>query len=171
MGHPRAVEIYKKLLTLTRKAALEVEADRQLHYGDYINHEDEWFPDDFEKILQEGHDLGQRMHKAFSDAFDRGYKHVVIIGSDCPEIDAKTLQDAFTRLNQNDAVIGPANDGGYYLLGLSRKVNIFTDIKWSTESVFDETVSQIKKHHLSYYVLPEKTDLDTIEDLQKFPSL
>ncbi|MGB0175713.1 MAG: TIGR04282 family arsenosugar biosynthesis glycosyltransferase [Owenweeksia sp.] len=171
LGHPRAVEIYKKLLTITRTAALQVNADRQLHYGDYINTKDDWPARDFHKVLQEGANLGDRMFKAFTDGFDQGYKQVVIIGSDCPEIDAETLQRAFDELKAHDAVIGPANDGGYYLLGLSQKVNIFADIEWSTESVFEETVEQIKKHGLSYTVLPEKTDLDTIEDLKKFPHL
>ncbi|HBF21737.1 MAG: glycosyltransferase [Owenweeksia sp.] len=171
LGHHQAVEIYKKLLEVTRLAALGVNAARQLYYGDFINQEDNWSPQDFEKKLQHGNDLGARMHEAFVKGFDEGYKKIVIIGSDCPEMDAQTLEEAFRKLEDHNVVIGPANDGGYYLLGLSQKVNIFENVDWSTESVFDQTLAQVKKQGLSRALLPEKTDLDTIDDLKKFPDL
>ena len=171
LGHHQAVEIYKKLLEVTRLAALGVNAARQLYYGDFINHEDNWSPQDFEKKLQHGSDLGVRMHEAFVKGFDEGYKKIVIIGSDCPEMDAQTLEEAFRKLEDHNVVIGPANDGGYYLLGLSQKVNIFENVDWSTESVFDQTLALVKKQGLSRALLPEKTDLDTIDDLKKFPDL
>ncbi len=171
LGHPQAVEVYKKLLAITRSAALEVEAQRQLWYGDFVNTEDDWLPQSFEKKLQSGDSLGERMHRAFSQGFESGYKKVVIIGSDCPEMNARLLEEAFEVLNEKEAVIGPANDGGYYLLGLSRPVNIFADIEWSTKSVFHETLKQMEKLKLSYQVMEEKTDLDTVDDLKKFPWL
>jgi len=133
------------LLEVTRLAALGVNAARQLYYGDFINQEDNWSPQDFEKKLQHGNDLGARMHEAFVKGFDEGYKKIVIIGSDCPEMDAQTLEEAFRKLEDHNVVIGPANDGGYYLLGLSQKVNIFENVDWSTESVFDQTLAQVKK--------------------------
>lgn len=169
IGHQKAVEIYKKLLNHTREVTEDTNCKRWLWYGDYINLEDDWSTEKFDKKLQQGESLGDRMNLAFEDAFDQGFKKVIIIGSDCPEISPTILNKTFKLLERDDVVIGPANDGGYYLLAMRKKVNLFEEKTWSEETVFEETIKDIKSQNLSYKVLEELTDLDTVEDLKKFP--
>jgi rSAM/selenodomain-associated transferase 1 len=171
IGEEEAVLVYKKLLSITHQEALGVNAERWICYGDFINQEDIWTEDSFKKKLQSGKNLGERIKPFFEVGFSKGFKRIVIIGSDCPEINAHGLNGAFDKLKTSDAVIGPANDGGYYLVGLSKNVNLFENKTWSTESVFDETVADFKSYDLSYQILEEKVDLDTFEDLKKFPNL
>lgn len=171
IGDEKAVEYYRRLLSLTRKAALGCKADRWLWYGDFINEEDEWDDRYFAKKLQHGESLGDRMKNAFAEGFQRGFSKVVIIGSDCPEMSSSLLEEAFERLEQNDVVTGPANDGGYYLLGMRSFQNLFDGISWSTSEVYPKTIKKIKQAGLSYEELPELTDLDTIEDLKKLSQL
>lgn len=171
IGHDKAVEYYQKLLTITREAANNTQADKWLWYGDFINSGDAWPETDFTKKLQAGNDLGARMKHAFQEAFAQGYRKVCIIGSDCPEMSAEIVEQAFFELEKNDAVIGPANDGGYYLLGMKKLLPIFDNIQWSTETVLTDTIGRLQKLQYSIYILKELTDLDTVEDLKLFPEL
>lgn len=171
IGHDKAVVYYKKLLEITRLAAEETDADKWLWYGDFVNEADFWSPTVFTKKLQHQGDLGERMQMAFADAFKVGYKKVAIIGSDCPEMSAGVLNTAFDKLDEADAVIGPANDGGYYLMAMKKPLPIFNEVDWSTESVLSQTTAHLKKHGYTYQLLEELTDLDTVEDLKHFPNL
>lgn len=171
LGNEKAVEFYKKLLAITKEATDTCDADKWLCYGDFINHEDDWSPIEYHKKLQQGDDLGQRISSFFNKGFDEGYKNIVIIGSDCPELVTWDLDNAFALLDEKDAVIGPANDGGYYLLGLSKNVNLFSNKSWSTESVYSDTIQEMQSLNLSFEELEEKIDLDTVEDLKNFPNL
>ncbi|MFN3533311.1 MAG: DUF2064 domain-containing protein [Candidatus Brocadia sp.] len=95
--------------------------------------------------------------------------NTIIIGTDCPEIDAPLIEDAFELLKEKDVVIGPCNDGGYYLLGMSRFVHdLFADIPWSTDRVFDRTMEKIQKNNLSCSILKTLADIDTQEDLYRY---
>ncbi|MDZ7845461.1 MAG: TIGR04282 family arsenosugar biosynthesis glycosyltransferase [Owenweeksia sp.] len=132
---------------------------------------DDWPASFFEKKLQSGSDLGERMKAAFQQAFEAGFQKVVIIGSDCPEIGAKVIEQAFDQLDETQVVLGPANDGGYYLLGMNGLFNLFDDVNWSTATVRQETCDKVKAANLTFKELPELTDLDTIDDLVKFPKL
>lgn len=171
IGHPAAVKVYKKLLAKTREAALAVACDRHLYYGDYINTEDEWKSKNFEKFLQVQGNLGDRMRQAFKHGFESGYKKVMIIGSDCPEMNAGVIKDAFEALENKDVAIGPALDGGYYMLGMRAYVELFESMVWSTETVFNDTKAKLKKQNASLAIMPSMSDLDTIEDLNKYPHL
>ena len=83
------------------------------------------------------------MQRAFVEASSEGADRVVIIGADCPEVTASLLEDAFARLSTNDLVLGPASDGGYYLIGLRRpNAQLFTDISWSSDRVLEEMLCQ-----------------------------
>lgn len=168
IGSTNALQIYKKLLTHTREVASSVETDRQVWYSSMIDHRDSWNKKKFDKKLQSGSDLGERMSTAFQKAFENGYEKVVIVGSDCADITSRHITDAFHALNTNDAVIGPSKDGGYYLLGIRKfSPDIFTGIQWSTREVFEETVSHFEHLGLSYSVLEVLNDIDTIEDLRE----
>ena len=127
---------------------------------------------------QEGNDLGERMCNAFRQIVqEKDYKKCIIIGTDCPEIDATLIENAFDVLKEKDIVIGPCRDGGYYLLGMSRPVpvsfkqgfisDLFVDIDWSTDRVFKQTMEKIQKNNLSCGILKTLVDIDTIEDLYR----
>jgi hypothetical protein len=111
-------------------------------------------------------DLGQRMTQAFQFAFRAGMERVVVVGIDCPDLDAIILSKAFQELQRHDLVLGPATDGGYYLIGLRRFVpELFQDIAWSTERVWQQTIAIAQQHHLSIGSLPPLDDVDRPEDL------
>ena len=123
-------------------------------------------------IPQEGNDLGERMSNAFKQTLQgKGCKRCVIIGTDCPGMDATLIEKAFEILKKRDIVIGPCKDGGYYLLGMSRLVpDLFEDIAWSTDWVFDQTIEKIQKNNLSFDILKNLVDIDTQEDLYRYKS-
>lgn len=171
LGNEKAVEYYSKLLMITREASEKSKADKWLCYGDFINEQDDWNTDTFAKKLQQGESLGDRMKLFFKKGFNEGYQRIVIIGSDCPDLVTEDLENAFDILKEKHAVIGPANDGGYYLLGISKDVDLFSNKEWSTESVYEDTLKDFEKLSLSYAELTVKIDLDTIEDLKHFPEL
>src|SRR6476469_1715021 len=111
-------------------------------------------------------DLGRRMAQAFEAAFQAGSQRVVIVGIDCPDLDATLLSKAFEELQQHDLVLGPATDGGYYLIGLRRFVPaLFQGIAWSTDRVWAQTIAIAQQHHLSVGALPPLDDIDRPEDL------
>ncbi len=165
IGDEAALEIYKFLLSHTEKITKDLKVDKYLFYSENIHRDDLWNSDVFRKKLQKGEDLGERMQEAFSDLFDMGYERLVIIGSDVLELTQKEIEIAFEILESNSFVVGPAIDGGYYLLGMTRlKKELFRNKNWSTDSVLKDSIEDIKNE--SYYVLPEKNDIDTYEDLK-----
>ena len=125
---------------------------------------------------QHGNDLGERISNAFRQISNSGAKKAIIIGSDTPALDKETILRAFDLLNHNDTVIGPTMDGGYFLLGLSfitdtfkndKSWEIFTNINWSTENVFRQTIKSIKRCGLTHKLLSEYYDIDTLPDLSR----
>ncbi len=120
-------------------------------------------------IPQKGNDLGEKISNAFESVFSGGADKAVIIGTDCVEVSEETVKDAFDSLDETDAVIGPAEDGGYYLLGLkSYAPEIFRDIAWSTDRVLDQSIERINERGLSLKLLETLTDIDTVNDLSSY---
>lgn len=120
-------------------------------------------------VPQKGNGLGARMENAFHEVFSEGATSAVLIGSDLPDLPASIIQDAFEALNRCDAVIGPAADGGYYLIGFTRAAfspRVFQRIPWSTGRVFEETMEKFRGSRFRVHVLREWSDVDTIEDLR-----
>ena len=143
IGNEAALEVYKQLLILTASVTIGLPMDKFVFYSDHIIHQDTWEEKFFSKRVQLGKDLGQKMDNAFEDLFERGYSKIVIIGTDCPELNAGIITNAFTFLDTRDVVIGPAQDGGYYLLGMNQShTTLFQDIPWSTSSVLKETIDR-----------------------------
>lgn len=168
IGEGEAFEVYLKLLDHTRNVASDIPVDTHVFYSDFIDDDDEWSDVQYFKHLQRGRDLGERMHHAFAKIFDRGYRKVVIIGSDCFELRAKHIIRAFDILNRFEAVIGPARDGGYYLLGLRRLVSsVFNNKNWSTDSVFEETIKDFQEENIIWQELPVLRDVDTLKDWEE----
>jgi hypothetical protein len=120
---------------------------------------------------QEGADLGERMAFSFSIALQI-YEKVVVIGTDCPDIDEDYIIQAFSELNDSDAVIGPAADGGYVLLGLKEfAIELFQDISWSSERVLSQTQKALKDLSWTYKELGIMNDVDRPEDLLRYKEL
>lgn len=165
IGDQKALEIYIQLLEITRSVALKVNCTRNVFYSDEIV-SDDWEDDKFNKFVQEGDDLGERMKNAFAQVFALGAKKAVIIGSDCPELSSKIVADGFELLDKEDVVIGPANDGGYYLLGM-KKLHpfLFEEKEWSTDSVLSATEADLTNNGLSFKKLNALSDLDTTDEL------
>ncbi len=125
----------------------------------------------FSIYRQQGDNLGSRMKNAFNKIFNENAAKAIIIGTDVPDLDSGFIIDAFNMLDTNDAVIGPAADGGYYLLGLKRPFDVLFDkIAWSTGSVFNNTVMKMRKSKIKYRIMPELNDIDTVEDLMRWLS-
>ncbi|RIJ34428.1 TIGR04282 family arsenosugar biosynthesis glycosyltransferase [Pontibacter oryzae] len=166
VGPEKALEIYLHLLQHTRDVTLPLPMHKLVYYTNAIDTNDFWPNDKYEKRVQPPGDLGEKMQAAFAAAFDEGYASVVIIGSDCLQLTDKIILDAYQKLEKSDVVIGPALDGGYYLLGMNRlHPRLFQNKHWSTERVFPETIHDIQELHLSYALLPHLSDIDHIEDL------
>ncbi len=168
IGEENALEIYKHLLEHTKKVTLETNFDKRVLYSEEINTNDIWNNHLFQKKLQFGKDLGVRMYNAFKEGFDDGYKKIVIIGSDLIELESNDIKEAIKKLENNDIVIGPAQDGGYYLLGMKQiPEDIFRNKEWGTNTVLKETLKDVQ--NLKHYLLQEKNDIDTVEDIRDVP--
>ncbi len=168
VGDERALAIYKALMDHTRDIALAVTTDRLLFYSQAIHPNDNWSTIDFKKHLQATGDLGTKMKAAFQQAF-QDHQKVVIIGSDCASLTPAIVKVAFRQLEKHSFVIGPALDGGYYLLGMNQYVpKVFDHIAWSTASVLEDTKERIKKSGLDYVLLPTLSDIDYEEDWDQY---
>ena len=129
-----------------------------------------WLGQQYHYMPQLGDDLGDRMERAFSRVFADDVEEAVLVGCDIPGLTAVIIDDALQSLENHDSVIGPASDGGYYLIGFRKSSYyppIFRGMSWSTSGVFGETVERLGRASLSMHVLPECTDVDTREDLVK----
>lgn len=126
----------------------------------------DWLGDDIAYQPQGEGDLGSRMAQSFYNAFQSGAKKAITIGTDCPDVDDQILADAFDQLHQCDLVLGPALDGGYYLIGLQRPLpKLFMNIDWGTSQVLQQTIDTAQTLNLSVNYLPLLADIDRPEDL------
>lgn len=125
-----------------------------------------WLGGAFEAVPQARGDLGRRLSAAFGWAFERGAGPVVAMGTDCLDLRGDLLAEAFDALSTMDAVLGPALDGGYYLIGLSRPIpEVFEGIPWSTDRVTGAALERLARRGATCRMLPPLRDLDTPEDL------
>jgi len=168
VGDQAALDIYKFLLDHTRSITGDLQATKQIWYSEQVHENDAWDNDVYEKYVQEGDDLGKRMKSAFQMAFNN-HDHVIIIGSDMYDMSQEDLENAFQQLESHDAVIGPAQDGGYYLLGFTKKLveGIFENKEWGTETVLAETLNDLKS--VNYATLETRNDVDYYDDIKDIP--
>ncbi|SDR87931.1 hypothetical protein SAMN04515667_0895 [Formosa sp. Hel1_31_208] len=170
IGNQAALDIYKYLLAHTANVAEAIDADRFVFYSEAIANKDLWPNAYFIKKVQIGKDLGERMHNAFANLFELGYSKVVIIGSDLLDLTPVIIKKAFQSLDTNNVVLGPAEDGGYYLLGMKElHFNIFQNKSWGTETVRAETLEDLKNIKVS--LLRELNDIDTFDDMKHYEQL
>jgi uncharacterized protein len=167
IGDINALNIYKSLLHYTQDITSSIASSRLLFYSDFIDFNDDWEDTTYKKYLQSGNDFGEKMLTAFNIALAQ-HELAIIIGSDCFELNSEIIELAFEKLKKFDVVLGPAKDGGYYLMGLKKGYpELFQDKNWSTDSVLSETLNTVKNLKLSYSLLPLLGDIDTLEDLKE----
>ncbi len=164
VGPDKALSIYWQLLAHTRDITQGLDVGKFIYYSHQLPETDLWAYIDHKNAIQPEGDLGQRMAAAFQENL-RYYGRVIIIGSDNPELKTHHLNTAFEHLKEKDVVIGPAKDGGYYLLGMrTYQPALFQGIRWSTDKVWEQTLSKIQHLSLSYTTLPVQNDIDTYQD-------
>ena len=169
VGNATALKIYTFLLKRTRDIAVKVSADKAVYYSVKVRENDIWDASIFQKHQQVGEDLGIRMLHAFKNGFKAGYEKVMIIGSDLYDLTAETIENAFIALENNEVVIGPAEDGGYYLLGMnSLEEKVFKNKEWGTETVRKDTLEDLKDKKV--FLLGELNDVDVFEDIEHHPA-
>jgi rSAM/selenodomain-associated transferase 1 len=166
IGAEAALEVYIKLVEHTNAITATLPIDKIVYYSDFMDDYDLFENHLYQKSVQEGVDLGVRMDRAFDASFASGYEKVAIIGSDCYELTREIILDAFNKLGDSQAVVGPAKDGGYYLLGMTAMYSrLFRGKKWSTSDVMLDTLLDLKKMDIKYRLLPTLSDVDFEEDL------
>lgn len=165
IGDFGAFEVYKELVEITEMETNRLEdCDIHIYFSDVII-DSKWV--EKRKFVQEGASLGERMENAFKNGFDQGYKKIIGIGSDLPDLNADVMLEGFQALDEMETVFGPAEDGGYYLIGMnSLHGGIFENKSWSTDKLLDETLSDLKANKITVALLEELNDIDTIEDLK-----
>lgn len=170
LGEIKTLWVYKQLLKKTKIAIQSIQQNVVVYYsGDKTDFFDQLFLN-CKKHPQEGIDLGERMANAISTEFEKGFNQIIIIGTDMWDLNQENIEKAFKVLNNSDIVIGPASDGGYYLLGIKKMIpDIFQNKKWGSQTVLKETLKDLKNYKVSF--LKEKNDIDLLEDLKKHPNL
>ena len=172
IGDAAALKVYEKLLQRVLEVTTNLETDVFLFYSDTINRADIFPKARYKKYTQCSGDLGIRMDYAFSIPFKNEYKQVVMMGADCYELTQNHIESAFSALAQHDFVIGPAMDGGYYLIGMKKWHRwVLQDKTWSTSELLSETIKDITAHQQTYVLLEQLSDIDVLEDAQKHPEL
>lgn len=168
VGEKSALSIYEFLLEHTALVTKNLAVTKEVYYSEEIWERDVWDNQLYSKKLQQGEDLGDRMLQAFEDGFKNGYKNIIIIGSDLYELETKDLETAFHLLQQKEAVIGPATDGGYYLLGMNKLYpEVFKQKAWGTSSVLKATLEDLKETDLG--ILEARNDVDHFSDIKDHP--
>jgi uncharacterized protein len=168
LGESQAFQIYQKLLAHTfrvaRKSGVAVRYFVDKAYPAHVA-----LPVDSSVLFtQTGVSLGERMAKAIESGWDQ-HKYIVLVGTDIPCLKPSHIQEAFHLLQFTDVVLGPAEDGGFYLIGMRKPCpRIFDDIPWSTDKTLVSLQKQIEKWQLSYAFVHKELDIDTAEDLNFF---
>jgi rSAM/selenodomain-associated transferase 1 len=170
IGDKKALNIYILLLKHTESVLQKVSSDKVVYYSEEIQNNDLWSDRCFQKKLQKGNDLGERMQHAFEMAFKEGYEKVVIVGSDLFDLKSAHIENAFKALENHNLVIGPSLDGGYYLLGMKVLHSaVFKNKQWGTDSVLETTLKNLEQENVK--LLEALNDIDTFDDLQRHPEL
>ena len=168
IGAQNALDVYKILLAHTAAVTQKINKKKVVFYNQEILENDIWDLKLFDKELQCKGDLGKKMLHAFHWGFEQGYQNIVLIGTDLIDLKSTDIEEAFTSLDKNKAVFGPATDGGYYLIGLSEKnQKLFQNIPWSTSAVLHMSLKNLSLG--SFHLLQPKNDIDQKEDLQNIP--
>ena len=165
VGDKSALDIYKFLLDHTVSFTKDLKVEKWVYYSESIWENDIWDNKVYQKKLQKGKDLGERMMNAFREGFQAGFENIIVIGSDMFHLNQSDLEEAFSKFKDHNYVVGPAEDGGYYLLGMkSIKTELFQNKNWGTDTVLQDTLSDIKNEKVA--LMDEKNDVDYYKDIK-----
>lgn len=178
VGNERALQIYHILMEHTKSVTNDLSVEKYLFYSTFVDEQDSWENEKYHKSVQyQGQDLGLKMVAAFTQIFQKNHRKALIIGSDCLELNQEIIKKGYEQLSHNEVVIGPANDGGYYLIGFNFQLigeraekvlkGFFADKEWSHERVCQEAIEVCQQQHLSFFKLPTLTDVDEEKDYLK----
>ena len=170
IGATAACDAYHKLVRAVLNRINSI-GNVQLRYSpdDAESEVQPWLRRSWTLSPQGSGDLGERLTRAFAESFADGARRVVIIGSDCPWLSDAEIEQAWNELETHDLVLGPARDGGYWLVGLREpKPAVFDGISWSTETVLEQTLERARGQSLRFRLLRELRDVDTLEDWHAF---
>ncbi|TXD79785.1 TIGR04282 family arsenosugar biosynthesis glycosyltransferase [Algoriphagus ratkowskyi] len=169
IGDERAFNAYQQLVNYTHKIVSQSPAEKILFFSNYLEDDLTQYPSDYRFELQSGEELGEKMCNSFAQLFEEKFDRLIIIGTDCAEITPELISEAFEALNDQEVVIGPAHDGGYYLLGMRKFVpGLFSNIPWSTDRVTALTKDYLKANGITFAILPVLSDVDIEEDWDNF---
>jgi uncharacterized protein len=172
VGDDQALGVYQKLLIYTKEITKKLNCDKSVFYSDRIDDNDLWDNLIYTKNLQSGDDRGERLTDAFTRAFAMGKDRVVVIGTDCIELESYMIKEAFAVLESNDVVMGPSRDGGYYMLGMSKFLpRLLLDKDWNSQDLLMDTILDLKKIDSKYYLLKTLNSIETSADLDQLSKL
>jgi len=167
LGDEKALEIYKKLLDSIYSKTRNLKVKKFLFLSEFTDKS--LFDPCYKQLVQNGKDLGEKMHNAMYSVFKYGFEKVILAGTDVPGLNEEIINEAFEKLSFFDVVIGPSADGGYYLIGMKESdFSLFENIDWGNELVLSKSIERIKYRNKSCYILKELNDIDTLEDLKYF---
>ena len=170
IGQKKAFLIYSELVDKTASIVNSLSSEVHVYYSDYIEENDKFNSSKIKKFIQKGNNLGDRIINALNISF-KNFSPVVVIGSDLWKLEISDIEDTFRILKNKNVVIGPSNDGGYYLIGMNYlDTKIFENKNWGQESVLNDTIRDIDDK-TNIHLLDKKTDIDTYDDLCQFPDL
>jgi len=166
IGDDASLSCYSHMIEYTHQQLSNVEADIHIYYSEFIEPSPH---QNWHVQTQKGEDLGDKMNNAFLDLKSNGYDQVIIIGTDCLELNNELIHEAFESLNSTDYVLGPATDGGYYLLGLTELNDVlFLNKAWSNDKVFQTAIDTIQQQNKTVFLLEKLSDIDTFDDLRAY---
>ena len=165
IGDQAAFDAYRILVDFTHKVVQNSSAVKFLFFSNFLEENINLYPTDYRFELQSGEGLGEKMSDAFQRLFNEKFERLIIIGTDCAEITSGLISEAFEMLKECEVVMGPAHDGGYYLLGMRTFIpGLFHGIPWSTDQVASLTEQYLNRNKISYGLLPILSDVDYEED-------
>ncbi len=172
VGEEIALELYKAFIldTLDLLSILDIDIIISLHSDGDPEVLDSLLKDNYLIFKQTGSDLGERQFNSLNEAINMGYEKAIVMVADCPDIESDFILGAIVSLDHGDAVIGPCEDGGYYLLGMKKDTlnpHIFDGVEWGTESVLGSIRSNSRRLGITLFELPLWYDVDTRKDLQR----
>jgi len=173
LGKAGAADLQRRFTETTFRTAQKIALCHSMHVevrfdGGSQRKMRQWLGPDAIFSIQPQGNLGDKMLLAFEEAFQQGCARVVLIGSDIPELTRDHLEKTFDALNAHDLVLGPSNDGGYWLVGMKSSIDIFQGVDWGTNAVLDQTIKTAKGMGLKTFLLDLLTDIDTFDDLKKW---
>lgn len=173
IGADHAVRLYENFVLDLMALLQTLPEDVQIYYAPAQARESvsAWLGEHHCYCAQTGVNLGERLSHAFQKAFAQGYQRVLALGSDSPDLRPAILKEGFQALEQQDCVLGPTDDGGYYAIGFTRQgflPEVFQDIAWSTDTVLQTTLEILNRHARKVHQLPLGFDIDVLEDLWHF---